>query len=54
MSKNKKKLYGVLVRLKRYLNLSRTMNFVPDFHHGLSIGPVWDKIHGLRQIQIPF
>ena len=38
------------VRFKGFFNLSRTMKFVPDFFHRLSIGPVCDKIHGLRQI----
>ena len=39
---------------KSETNLSRTMKFVPDFHHRLGIGPVHDKIHGPRQIKKPF
>ena len=42
------------VRFKGFFNLSRTMKFVLDFCHRLSIGPVHDKIHGLRQIKKPF
>ena len=38
------------VRFKGFYNLSRTMKFVLDFCHRLSIGPVHDKIHGPRQI----
>ena len=38
------------VRFKGFFNLSWTMKFVLDFCHRLSIGPVHDKIHGLRQI----
>ena len=38
------------VRFKGFLNLSPTMKFVPGFCHRLRIGPVRDKIHGLRQI----
>ena len=38
--KTKINLYSVLVRLKGCLNFSQTMNFVPDFHHRLTIGPV--------------
>ena len=37
------------VRFKRFINLSQTMKFVPDFCHRLSIGPVRDKIHCPRQ-----
>ena len=42
------------VRFKGFLNLCQTMKFVPDFCHTLSISPVHDKIHGLRQIKKPF
>ena len=39
---------------KSETNLSRTMKFILDFWHRLSIGPVRDKIHGLRQICLRF
>ena len=38
------------VRLKGFLNLSRTMKFVLYFCHRLSIGSVHDKVHGLRKL----
>ena len=41
------------LNLDRVFNLSRTMNFVMDFCHRLSIGPVHDKIHGLRNFKNP-
>ena len=44
----------LLVRFKGFLNLSRTMKFIPDFCHRLSIVPVRDTIYGLRQICLIF
>ena len=41
-------------RFKGFLNLSRTMKFVLDFCHRLSIGKIRYKFHGLRQICLGF
>ena len=38
------------IRLKEYLNLSQTMNFVFDWAIAKSMVKIWYKIHGLRQI----
>ena len=47
---NKGQGKNLSVRFKGFLHLSWTMKFVLDFCHRLSIGPVRDKIYGLRQI----
>ena len=39
---------------KSETNLSRTMKFIPDFCHRLSIGPVRETIYGPRQICLGF
>ena len=42
------------VGVKGFYNLSRTMKFLLNFHHRLSIGKIWYKFHGPRQIKKPF
>ena len=53
-----KVVYSIKVKVKNYqldlkgfFNLSQTMKFIVDFHHRLSIGKIWYKFHGPRQIK---
>ena len=38
------------IRLKGYLNLSWTINFVSDWANAKSMVKIWYKVHGLRKI----